>query len=78
VQQSAVEVVRDPAHQRVAGIEIRPQDPQPAVDDDGNGNEDERGEQDASYETSHWRIMAQAGCISAIRYTPHQRRATSK
>ena len=41
-------------------IEIRPQDPQPTVDDDGHGNQDDRGERDASCETSHWRIMAQA------------------
>jgi hypothetical protein len=63
VQQSAVEVVHDPAKQRVAGIEIRPQDPQPAVDDDGNGNQDERGEGEASCETLHWGIMARARCM---------------
>ena len=62
--QRALEVVHDPGRQRVAGrVEIRPQDPQAAEDDDRHGEQHDRGEGDASCETSHRKIMAQAGSM---------------
>ncbi len=63
MQQRPVEVVHDPAQQRVPGrIEIWSEDPQTAIDDDGHGDEDERREEDASCETCHWRASSsQAG-----------------
>jgi hypothetical protein len=66
--QRAVEVVHDPGGQRVAGrIEIWSEDPQAAEHDDGHGEQHDRGEGDASCETSHWSIMARAGRM--CRYT---------
>ncbi len=59
VQQRSIDVMHDPAQQRVAGMEIRPEDPQAAVEDHGHGDEDDRRDQDASCESAHWGFMAE-------------------